>query len=316
MNPEKFKKLLNCRRTGWYDVKDGPETARLEIFGPVGGGWFGDGVTAQAFCNAVKAASAPVLELHINSAGGSVTDGLTIYNTLNADPRRVRVVVDGIAASIASVIAMAGDEIAMAENSLMIVHQPWDLVCGNAKAMRREADDLDKISAQITKIYQDRTGLSAEEVTALLDGEDDGTLLTAAEAKEKGFATELLANKTAAACFGADIWTGVPADLVAADEPAPEPAPAPAPAPEPAPEPAPAPADDTAERLNTLEAANAQMKIQLEKLLGNALAPQPENGAVLTWAQALEAAGGYAKARQLYPLAYEDFMKSHTQTRK
>lgn len=201
MNPEQFKKLLNCRRTGWYDVKDGPETARLEIFGPVGGGWFGDGVTAQAFCNAVKAASAPVLELHINSAGGSVTDGLTIYNTLNADPRRVRVVVDGIAASIASVIAMAGDEIAMAENSLMIVHQPWDLVCGNAKAMRREADDLDKISAQITKIYQDRTGLSAEEVTALLDGEDDGTLLTAAEAKEKGFATELLANKTAAACF-------------------------------------------------------------------------------------------------------------------
>jgi ATP-dependent Clp protease protease subunit len=126
--------------------------------------------------------------VRINSPGGSVTEGQAIYNALLRHKGEVTVEVDALAASMGSYIAMAGKTIRIAENAMVMVHNPWSIAIGNAKEMREAADVLEKFQGQMLKTYVARTGQSEEEVSALLDAE---TWLTAAEAIEKGFADEL-----------------------------------------------------------------------------------------------------------------------------
>lgn len=125
-----------------------------------------------------------------------------------------------MAASIASVIAMAGDEIIMPENALMLVHNPWSFTMGNAAELRANAADLDKIQNNLVNIYKDRSGQTMTQIQNLMNGPEgsNGTLMTASEALAFGLVTAVEPNKQAAACIGADIWAGVPACLVKNEE--------------------------------------------------------------------------------------------------
>ena len=127
------------------------------------------------------------INIYINSYGGSVFEGTAIYNQLKRHPARKTVYVDGFACSIASVIAMAGDEVVMPRNALMMVHNMWMSVCGNAAELRKAADDLDKINEAGRAAYLQKAGdkLTAEAITQLEDGE---TWLTAEECIRYGLA--------------------------------------------------------------------------------------------------------------------------------
>lgn len=153
------------------------------------------------------------LDVRINSPGGLVFDGLPIYEALVAyDRGQVRVHIDGLAASMASVIAMAGDEITMADSALMMVHRPWDSAIGNADDLRKDAGKLEKVEAQLVGIYARQTGLSASRISSMLAAE---TWMTADEAIQLGFASASVEPLKIAAM--ADIsqcgFRNIPSDL-------------------------------------------------------------------------------------------------------
>lgn len=137
------------------------------------------------------------INVHISSPGGVATEGLAIYNTLKNHPSKVVTICDGIAASAASVIFMAGDERIMNPASLLMVHNPYTYVSGNSAQLREEADMLDKFSKAMISAYVNASGMSEEQVKDLLDGAShEGTYLTAEEAVENGLATSINASET------------------------------------------------------------------------------------------------------------------------
>jgi ATP-dependent protease ClpP protease subunit len=188
----------------WYAVNkkdDAADEAEISIYDEIGY-W---GVTAAAFINDLKAlGDVKNLTLSVNSPGGSVFDGLAIYNALkNMRNKGVHIKgrVMGIAASAASFVIMAANEIEMPENSMMMVHYASGLAWGNAEEMRDTADILDKLDSSIVGIYVARTGKSETDVRAMLQAE---TYLTASEAKDAGFADVVTENVKATASFELD----------------------------------------------------------------------------------------------------------------
>lgn len=173
---------------------DSEEQAGLTIYDEIGF-W---GVTAKSFHETLKTIKAKKLMVNINSPGGSVVDGYAIYNMLRAFKGEVTVVVDGIAASIASVIAMAGKKIIMPENALMYIHDPLVGMFGNAEELRKTAEDLDKIKESILSIFEARTGADRAKISAMMA---DETMMTAKEAKALGFCDEILPENRAVAKF-------------------------------------------------------------------------------------------------------------------
>jgi ATP-dependent protease ClpP protease subunit len=132
------------------------EQADVYIYDAIGFSWWDEGVTAKTFVQDFKAITAPRIVVHVNSPGGDVFDGIAIYNAIRDHGSEVTVRVEGIAASAASFIAMAGDRILMAPHSTMMIHDPWSGVVGNANDMRAEADVLDKLGNTIASIYSER----------------------------------------------------------------------------------------------------------------------------------------------------------------
>lgn len=168
------------------------------IYGIVGDSW--DGLDANTLVPLITAEDDD-LDIRINSPGGYVMEGLAIFNAIvreKAKGRKVTCHIDGLAASMASVLAMAGEETIMADNALMMIHNPWDCACGDANELRRAADKLDRIRDQLVGIYAGRTGLSAEALIPLLDAE---TWLTAEEALEQNFVTSISQAATVAAAL-------------------------------------------------------------------------------------------------------------------
>lgn len=158
------------------------------------GGW---GITAKQFAQDLAAfGDVSQINLRIHSPGGDVFAGMAIYNTLKAHPARVDVYIDGLAASMASVIAMAGDKVYMPTNAMMMIHKPWGAQGGDADDMRRYADLLDKVEGTLVQAYVSKTGKSAEEIHALLK---DETWMDGGEAVAAGFADQLIDPLVAAA---------------------------------------------------------------------------------------------------------------------
>lgn len=181
---------------GGYSIKAKGSEAEIYLYGDVGDSWFG-GVTAKQFADDLKAAGkVDTIHLHINSPGGDVFDGLSIYRLLVDHKARVIVHIDGLAASIASVIAMAGDEIHMSESGFLMIHNAWGIAFGNAAEMRTMADLLDKTTASIRDVYVARTGKPTDAVKKWMDEE---TWFTAGEALDAGFVTEIADNMKLAA---------------------------------------------------------------------------------------------------------------------
>lgn len=171
---------------------DAPET--LLIFDEIGF-W---GVQAKDFVTDLGKVQSKTLNVEINSPGGDVFAGLAIYNALKSSGKEIVVKVMGVAASAASLIAMAGDKIVMPKNSFMMIHNPWSFAMGNADELRETADTLDKIGASLKATYAAKTGMSEDELEPLLAKD---TWLTADEALEMGFATEVVEDVKANAAF-------------------------------------------------------------------------------------------------------------------
>lgn len=211
-------------KKSWYKMqaKAGtPKAAEITIFDEIGF-W---GVTAAAFLRELKAlGDVETIDVLINSPGGSVFDGLAIYNALRQHKATVNVTVMGVAASAASFIAMAGDKITMPENAFLMVHNAMGGVFGNAQEIRDWADTLDKIGASLIGIYVARTGKSEADVKALLDAE---TWMTAKEALDLGFADEVIAEMKIAASFDLESHDNLPKAALAAFKAAAEPPPDP-----------------------------------------------------------------------------------------
>jgi ATP-dependent Clp endopeptidase proteolytic subunit ClpP len=187
-------------KTTWaFQIRAEADAVDLDVYDVVGDYW-GDGPTAKGVLDKLAAAKgAKQINVRINSVGGVVDDGLAIYNLLNAHPAKKTVYVDGLAASIASVLAMAGDEIVMPESAMMMIHLPWGLEIGGADQMRVMADMLDKRGGQLAGIYAARTGQKLDDVVAAMKAE---TWMTADEAMALGYATSVVPSKKMAARAG------------------------------------------------------------------------------------------------------------------
>ena len=171
------------------------------------------GIPAKAFLDELKALGAIAeLTLRINSPGGSVFDGVAIYNALKRHDARVTVWIDGIAASIASMIAMAGDEVVMPENAMLMLHDPSALVIGTAVDMRAMADALDKMKAGMVAAYRDKSGRDDVEIEALMAAE---TWLSAEEAVDLGLADRIEQSVRMAAHFDLSRFRNLPPQLAA-----------------------------------------------------------------------------------------------------
>ncbi|MGN0194404.1 MAG: head maturation protease, ClpP-related [Pseudoramibacter sp.] len=142
---------------------------------------------AKDLAEMVASTDAENIDIHINSFGGDVSEGLAIYNTLINSGKHIRTFCDGFACSVASLIFMAGDERVMNELSLLMIHNPWTQTTGNADDMKKQAEVLEQISGILMAAYE-KTGLSSDEIKSMMDAE---TWLDANDAKEKGFATEI-----------------------------------------------------------------------------------------------------------------------------
>lgn len=147
--------------------------------------WSGGGVTAKRVSAALRAIGAKDVTVRINSPGGDMFEGIAIYNLLRAHPARVSVEVLGWAASAASIIAMAGDEIRMGLGTFMMVHNAWGMVVGNKADFRAAGDLFEQFDTAIADIYAARTNLKRDEIVALMDGE---TFMSPTDAVAKGFA--------------------------------------------------------------------------------------------------------------------------------
>lgn len=174
-------------------------SAEIYIYGPIGESWFGDGVSANQFRQDLSALGAvKTLDVRINSEGGDVFDGQAIYNLLVQHPATVAVHIDGLAASTASFIAMAGKTIEIGESAFMMIHGPSGGCFGPAGEMRRTADLLDSVSTAMCKLYCDRTGQTMAAVKKMMDAE---TWMSGTEAVAEGFADKCVANMAVAACI-------------------------------------------------------------------------------------------------------------------
>jgi ATP-dependent Clp endopeptidase proteolytic subunit ClpP len=184
---------LRQGREDWYRITNavGDAPAVVHVYDEIGY-W---GVTASDFVRELSALNVSAIDLHINSPGGEIFDGIAIANALRAHRATVTTYVDSLAASIASVIAMAGDRIVMAPNSQMMIHDGSGFCIGDAADMREMADLLDRQSDNIASVYANRAGGTVEEWRALMTAE---TWYTAEEAVEAGLADEVSSTRTSA----------------------------------------------------------------------------------------------------------------------
>lgn len=180
--------LRNSRNKPLFSASTTGTTLEILIYEEIGVDWWsGQGVTAINVAAAIKAAGAfENIVIRINSPGGDCFEGVTIYNLLRSIKKPIEVFVDGIAASAASVIAMAGDTINIGIGGMLMIHNAAWSVFGDANVLRKAADEIEKVSVTIAEIYVLRTGNDAAVIKQIMDAE---TWMGAAEAIEKGFAT-------------------------------------------------------------------------------------------------------------------------------
>lgn len=173
----------------WNWVKNDDETRTLYLEGVIAEeSWFSDDITPAMFKEELFAGDGPIT-LHINSPGGDCIAASQIYTMLMDYPHDVTVQIDGMAASAASVIAMAGTKVCMSPTSMMMIHNPFTMAMGDTEEMWKAIQLLDEVKESIINAYQIKTGLSRDELSKLMDGE---TWMNALKAKELGFCDKVL----------------------------------------------------------------------------------------------------------------------------
>ena len=173
----------------WNWVRNEDETRTLYLEGVIAEeSWYADDITPAMFKEELFSGDGPIT-LHINSPGGDCIAASQIYTMLMDYPHDVTVQIDGMAASAASVIAMAGTKVCMSPTSMMMIHNPFTVAMGDSEEMRKAIQLLDEVKESIINAYQIKTGLSRDELSKLMDGE---TWMNAMKAKELGFCDEVL----------------------------------------------------------------------------------------------------------------------------
>lgn len=177
----------------YYSLETANNSADLYIFGDITAWpWDEKDRDAYGIVKELREVEADTINVHINSYGGDVSEGLAIYNTLKNHKAQIVTICDGFACSAASVIFMAGDVRIINEASLLMIHNPWTRACGNAEEFRKQAEDLDKIAQASINAYMSKVEISEEELKDLLNKE---TWLTAQECLDMGFATGMEINE-------------------------------------------------------------------------------------------------------------------------
>jgi len=186
----------------------GGKKAEILIYDVIGESFFFEGVTAKNVAESMAAiGSAEEIDVRINSPGGSVFQGMAIYNGLKNHPAKINVHIDGLAASMATVVAMAGDTINMAKNAMFMIHEPRASVYGTAEDMLSQASMLEKLTSQVVDVYTSRTQMSESDVRAAMSAE---TWYAADEAKAAGLVTNITANKQITAHFDVTTFDKAP----------------------------------------------------------------------------------------------------------
>lgn len=194
---KKNKRFWNFKS---LDEKEGELTLYGEISNET---WWGDEVTPKEFKSDLdNLGEIDTLNIYINSPGGDVFAGQTIYSILKRHKAHKNIYIDGLAASIASVIAMAGNTIFMPKNAMMMIHNPWTVGMGNADEFRKLAEDLDKIRESLIAAYEGHSALTRDEIIEIMDAE---TWLTASECEEYGFCDVVEEEKNMAAFIDVEV---------------------------------------------------------------------------------------------------------------
>lgn len=200
---------------GWF-FNSGAKTdttAELYFYGDVSNSdyssWSDDGIFTNQVRQTLQEVRGKELTIHINSYGGDVYGGYAIYSLIKQHDKKVTTVIDGVAMSAASIIALAGDEVKMSEAAVFMVHNVWTFAMGDSNVLREKANLLDKIGMIANDIYAKKSGKTTEEIKQIMDAE---TYFTAEEALAAGFVDEILQNeKQLSAQMSGDklIWGGV-----------------------------------------------------------------------------------------------------------
>lgn len=164
------------------------DTTEITIYGDIGESWWGESISANDIKNALKEVSTDTITIRLNSPGGDAFDGIAIYNQLKNHDAKVIGIVDGLAASAASIIAMGCDEIIMNTGSMMMIHEASTFTWGTKADIKKTLNALEGIDKSIADIYMDRYAGTREELNALVEGE---TWFTASEAVEAGLADKV-----------------------------------------------------------------------------------------------------------------------------
>lgn len=183
------------KKKKYFHLASAGRTADIYIFGDiVSWEWLESDVSSYTLARSIQDLDADEIIVHINSYGGEVAEGLAIHNSLKNHPAKVTTICDGFGCSAASVVFMAGDVRIMNPASLLMIHNAWSSASGNAKELRKAADDLEVISNASAETYRARVNIPEEQLTELLDNE---TWITPKDAVAWGFATEILEEETA-----------------------------------------------------------------------------------------------------------------------
>src|SRR4051812_40223017 len=180
----------------WYEIvrAEARDTAVIRIFGDIGSSWLSESVSAARFAQELDdLGGVNALEIRLNSPGGDMFDGVAIFNTLRNHQARKVVHVDGLAASAASVIAMAGDEVVMGTGTQLMIHNAWALIVGDAEDMRKQAGVMDGLNESMARIYADRAGGKPETWRAAMDEE---TWYLPEEAVQAGLADRVVRRES------------------------------------------------------------------------------------------------------------------------
>lgn len=177
------------------------ETAEILIYEDIGNDWFG-GISAKSFAeNLQKLGDVKEITVRMNSPGGSVFDGIAIYNLLRSHNANIRTMIDGIAASIASIIFMAGDERVSAKNGSLMIHAPWTIAAGNAEELREQADVLERLGNSLADTYSVRADMSVNVIKKMMAQE---TWFNSDEMFENGFVHDVIEELPIAAAIDFD----------------------------------------------------------------------------------------------------------------
>ena len=210
---------VTARHRGYTFAKAGTafrvEADTIQIFDAIGHA----GITATAFTSKLNALGGKPVRIEINSPGGDVFDGLAIFNALARYPGAVDVSIVGLAASAASIIAMAGDKIEIAANAFLMIHKAWALTIGNADEHTATAGILNKIDGSLSETYANRTGRSLATVRNWMQQE---TWFSADEAKQNGFVDAIIGESEPQARFDLSVFRNCPAELQASLPPEPK----------------------------------------------------------------------------------------------